>query len=391
MSGSANPPQRYSLKALDGLRQRLFSSWPSALATLVILYLAVRLVPPLLDWALVRAVWSPQRATLCRAPGHGACWAFVADKYRFILFGTYPVEQRWRPAIVIVLLLGLFACTAWRPGFKVQGSKFKVPSARSNGKLGRLAVLSLAGLVVIPSLMWGGVLGLSYVENERWGGLALTLLLATIGLVVAFPLGVLLALGRRSELPLVRWLFIAYIELIRGVPLISVLFMASVLLPLFLPNGVAIDKLLRAQLAMILFAAAYLAEVVRGGLQAIPRQQEEAALALGLGYWQRAGYITLPQALRISIPPLVNTFIGFFKDTSLVVIIGLFDFLTTIKVSLSEPAWSGFGVEAYLFAALGYFAFCYPMSRYSRGLEAVQSSGFRVQRLGEPTGSDVEL
>ena len=391
MSGSANPPQRYTAKALDGLRQRLFSSWPSALATLVILYLALRLVPPLLDWALVRAVWSPQHATLCRAPGHGACWAFVADKYRFILFGTYPVEQQWRPALVIALMLVLYAYSAWRPGFKVQGggafkvqgSKFKVPSARSNGKLGRLAVLSLAGLVVIAVLMWGGVFGLSYVENERWGGLTLTLLLATIGLVVAFPLGVLLALGRRSELPLVRWLSIAYIELIRGVPLISVLFMASVLLPLFLPTGVTIDKLLRAQLAMILFAAAYLAEVVRGGLQAIPRQQEEAALALGLGYWQRAGYITLPQALRISIPPLVNTFIGFFKDTSLVVIIGLFDFLTTIKVSLSEPAWSGFGVEAYLFAALGYFAFCYPMSRYSRALEAngpfkVQGSKFNV-------------
>ncbi|MBM4299819.1 MAG: amino acid ABC transporter permease, partial [Deltaproteobacteria bacterium] len=193
-----------------------------------------------------------------------------------------------------------------------------------------------------------------------------------------FPLGVLLALGRRSELPLIRWFAISYIELIRGVPLISVLFMASVMLPLFLPTGMSIDKLLRAQLAMILFAAAYLAEVVRGGLQAVPRQQEEAALALGHSYWQRTGYIVLPQALRIAIPPLVNTFIGFFKDTSLVVIIGLFDFLTTIKVALSEPAWSGFGVEAYLFAAFGYFVFCLPMSRFSRRLEAGGGSGFRV-------------
>ena len=175
----------------------------------------------------------------------------------------------------------------------------------------------------------------------------------------------------------------AYIELIRGVPLISVLFMASVMLPLFLPQGVSIDKLLRAQLAMILFAAAYLAEVVRGGLQAIPRQQEEAALALGHGYWQRAWYVTLPQALTIAIPPLVNTFIGFFKDTSLVVIIGLFDFLTTIKVSLSEPAWTGFGVEAYLFAALGYFLFCYPMSRYCQRLERRGAPGRGFARITE--------
>jgi general L-amino acid transport system permease protein len=229
--------------------------------------------------------------------------------------------------------------------------------------------LWLAGLAAAALLMRGGVFGLSAVETERWGGLTLTLLIATVGAGLAFPLSILLALGRRSQLPVVRWFSIAYIELIRGVPLISVLFMASVMLPLFLPAGVSIDKLLRAELAMILFAAAYLAEVVRGGLQAIPREQEEAAAALGHGYWQRIWYVVLPQALRISIPPLVNTFIGFFKDTSLVVIIGLFDFLTTIKVSLAEPQWTGFGVEAYLFAAVGYFLFCYPMSRFSQRLE----------------------
>ena len=231
--------------------------------------------------------------------------------------------------------------------------------------------------------MWGGIFGLAYVENERWGGLTLTLLLSTFGIALAFPLSILLALGRRSEMPLVRWFSIGYIELIRGVPLISVLFMASVMLPLFLPPGVSIDKLLRAQLAMILFAAAYLAEVIRGGFQAIPPQQEEAALATGLGYWQRVRYVTLPQALHVAIPPLVNTFIGFFKDTSLVVIIGLFDFLTTIKVSLSEPAWSGFGIEAYLFAALGYFVFCYPMSRYSQALERQTAHGTGLRALRE--------
>ena len=358
----ATPP---TPSALHWLSARLFSSWPSALATLVILYLAWNVLPPLIDWALLRAVWSPHNAALCRdAVGQGACWAFVADKYRFILFGTFPADEHWRPAVTILLLLALYAVSA-----------FQVV------RRARLIAVWIAGLATIGALMWGGLFGLSYVENERWGGLTLTLLLSTVGIAGAFPLSILLALGRRSEMPMIRWLAIAYIELIRGVPLISVLFMASVMLPLFLPQGVSIDKLLRAQVAMILFAAAYLAEVVRGGLQAIPRQQEEAALALGHSYWQRTWYITLPQALRIAIPPLVNTFIGFFKDTSLVVIIGLFDFLTTIKVSLSEPAWTGFGVEAYLFTALGYFLFCYPMSRYSQTLE--RDAGRRIQTLRE--------
>ena len=338
---------------LNWTRAKLFSSWTNTLTTLMILYLAWQFIPALINWALVNAVWSPVNASECRdAARQGACWAFVADKYRFILFGTFPADQQWRPAIVILLLLALYALSAW-------------PIVRR----ARLVAIWLIGLGTIGLLMWGGMFGLTYVENERWGGLTLTLLLSTFGIAFAFPLSILLALGRRSELRLIRWFSIGYIELIRGVPLISVLFMASVMLPLFLPAGVSIDKLLRAQLAMILFAAAYLAEVVRGGLQAIPRQQEEAALALGHGYWQRTWYITLPQALRIAIPPLVNTFIGFFKDTSLVVIIGLFDFLTTIKVALSEPRWTGFGVEAYLFAALGYFLFCYPMSRYSQTLE----------------------
>ena len=355
-----NPmPHAQDLGIVNWLRSRFFSNWLSAAATLTTVYVAWKIVPPLLDWALIQAVWSPESPGVCRETvGVGACWAFVAEKYRFILFGTFPAGEQWRPALVIVILIGLYAVSAARY-LRVAG----------------LLVLWLAGLAIIGALMWGGIAGLSYVENERWGGLTLTLLLSTAGLAFAFPLAIVLALARRSSLPVLRWLAIAYIELIRGVPLVSVLFMASVMLPLFLPAGVSIDKLLRAQLAMICFAAAYLAEVVRGGLQAIPRQQEEAAQALGLNYWQRTWFVILPQALRIAIPPLVNTFIGFFKDTSLVVVIGLFDFLTTIKVSLSEPAWTGFGVEAYLFAAAGYFLFCYPMSRYSRGLEQRVPSG----------------
>src|SRR6185369_15552893 len=212
-----------------------------------------------------------------------------------------------------------------------------------------LVLIWVAGLSAIGVLMWGGLAGLPYVESERWGGLILTLLLATFGLAFAFPLAVLLALGRRSRVPAIQALCVAYIELIRGVPLISLLFMASVMVPLFLPPGLSIDKLLRAQLALVLFAAAYLAEVVRGGLQAIPREQYEAADALGLTYWQRTRAVVLPQALKIALPPLVGTFIGFFKSTSLVVVIGLFDFLSTVKVSLNDPKWTGFGVEAYLF------------------------------------------
>jgi general L-amino acid transport system permease protein len=224
-------------------------------------------------------------------------------------------------------------------------------------------------LTAIGILMWGGVFGLTYVPQERWGGLPITLILSTFGLALAFPLAILVALGRRSRLPAIRVLCIMYVELIRGVPLISLLFMASVMFPLFLPEGMNIDKLLRAQIAITLFAGAYLAEVVRGGLQALPRGQYEAAEALGLSYWQKTGFIILPQALRLVIPPLVNTFIGFFKDTSLVLIIGIFDLLTAGKTAIVEPAWQGFGVEVYVAIGLIYFIFCFAMSKYSQDLE----------------------
>jgi len=328
---------------------RRFFSWNSLL-TLGIAVVLLKVVISFVDWAFVDAVWRPDTKA-CRAAA-GACWDFIADKHRFILFGTYPFEEHWRPAIATVLLVALWVLSAWRYFWKP-----------------RLIVIWAVGLTLIGILMWGGVFGLRAVENERWGGLILTLILFTFGVAFAFPLSILLALARRSSLPAIRALAVGYIELVRGVPLISLLFMASVMLPLFLPEGVSIDKLLRAQIALILFAAAYLAEVVRGGLQAIPKDQYEAADALGLTYWQRTRAVVLPQALRIAVPPLVSTFIGFFKNTSLVVVIGLFDFLSTVKVSLNEPAWTGFGVEAYLFTALVYFVFCYAMSLYSRGLE----------------------
>jgi general L-amino acid transport system permease protein len=239
----------------------------------------------------------------------------------------------------------------------------------------KLAIIWTVGLTAVAVLMWGGVLGLTYVENARWGGLPLTLILSTFGIAFAFPIGVLLALGRRSKMPAIKALCVVYIELIRGVPLISLLFMSSVMLPLFLPEGFSIDKLLRAQIAIIMFAAAYIAETVRGGLQAIPKGQYEGADSLGLSYWQQMRKIILPQALKIVIPPLVSIFIALFKDTSLVVIIGIFDLTLAAKAALSDAAWRGFGVEAYLFISLIYFVFCFSMSKYSQALEKRLATG----------------
>jgi general L-amino acid transport system permease protein len=331
-------------------RDNLFSSWANGIVTVVLGLVLAKLALSFLEWAVLDAVWRPDPKA-CRA-AHGACWGLIAEKHRFILFGTYPYEQQWRPGVAALVLLFLWAFSLFRHNWR--------PS---------LAIYWVVGLTAIGILMWGGVPGLPYVDDGRWGGLVLTLLLATFGMGLAFPLAVLLALGRRSKMNVIQGLCVAYIELIRGVPLISLLFMASIMLPLFLPDGVSIDKLLRAEIALILFAAAYLAEVVRGGLQAVSKEQYEMADALGFGVRQKYLFIILPQALRIAVPPLVNTFIGLFKDTSLVAIIGVFDLLSAVKTALGEPAWSGFGVEAYLFAALVYFVFCFSMSRYSRRLE----------------------
>ncbi|MGG5820146.1 amino acid ABC transporter permease [Falsiroseomonas sp. HW251] len=341
------------------MRQNLFGSWLSTAVTLLLGYLIVRWTIGFVEWAFVNAVWSvpqvngqPQTQTCRDMKGVGACWAVISEKHRFILFGTYPYEQHWRPALVCLLFVGLYIVSAMRRFWNWT-----------------LVPIWVVTLTVIGILMWGGILGLPYVPQERWGGLPITLILSTFGLALAFPLAVLVALGRRSKLPAIKVLCVLYVELIRGVPLISLLFMASVMFPLFLPEGMNIDKLLRAQLAITLFAGAYLAEVVRAGLQTLPRGQYEAAEALGLSYWQKTGLIILPQALRLVIPPLVNTFIGFFKDTSLVLIIGLFDLLTAGKTAIVEPAWQGFGVEVYVTVGIIYLCFCFAMSKYSQGLE----------------------
>src|SRR5229473_374712 len=315
------PPPPGTAGLIGWLRANLFSSvFNSILTLLAVAFLAVT-IPPVIRWALLDAVWTAPNSRACR--GAGACWAFIHEKLRFILFGTYPYEEHWRPLFVVLIFIALIVASCDR---------------RLWGR--RLVLVWLAGLAAVGVLMWGGILGLSYVGNELWSGLPLTLILAVVGMAFAFPLAILLAL--------------------------------------FLPAGMTIDKLLRAQVAIILFAAAYLAEVVRGGLQAIPKGQIEAADALGLGYWPRTRLIVLPQALALVIPPLVNTFIGTFKDTTLVIIIGLFDLLGTINASLNDANWRGTSVEAYVFAAAIYFCFCFFMSRYSQMLEREFNKGRRV-------------
>lgn len=350
------PPQ--SSGVFSWLRANLFNSVFNSILTLLAVALIAVAVPPIVRWGLIDAIWTAPSGQACH--GDGACWAFIGEKIRFILFGRYPADQDWRQIVVVAIFLSMILAACDR---------------RLRGR--RLATLWFVGLSAVGFLMWGGMLGLRYVETALWSGLPLTLILAIVGMLFGFPLGVLLALGRRSKLPAVRTICIGYIELVRGVPLITVLFMASLMLPLFLPAGVTVDKLLRAQIAFILFAAAYLAEVVRGGLQAIPKGQIEAADTLGLSYIQRTRLIVLPQALAMVIPPLVNTFIGMFKDTSLVIIVSLFDLLGATEFALSDANWQGFYVEAYLFIAVIYWCFCFFMSRYSQMLEREFNRGKR--------------
>jgi general L-amino acid transport system permease protein len=336
-------------RTIGWLRANLFASISSSIVTLLLFFVLAKAFVGLAQWGFLNAVWSVPGSdtSACRAVrGLGACWAVIPEKLRFILFGTYPFDQQWRPALAMLAFIALFYVSSRRQWWRKE-----------------LVLVWATALTLIGILMWGGIPGMPFVSQDRWGGLPVTLILATFGLAFGFPLGIVVALGRRSKLPAIRSLSVLYVELIRGVPLISLLFMASVMFPLFMPDGVNVDKLLRAQVAFVLFAGAYLAEVIRGGLQAVPRGQHDAADALGLSYWKKNGLIILPQAIRHVIPPLVNTFIAFFKDTSLVLIIGIFDLLTTAKTAIIDPAWQSFSVEVYLFVALIYFAFCFAMSR----------------------------
>jgi general L-amino acid transport system permease protein len=413
------PPPVSEAGIIGWLRHNLFSTWYNSLATLIIMYLAWLSIPPAIDWLLISSVWEANDYKECRAGGSGACWGMIDKRFNLFMYGFFKADQFWRPnlALIVFMVAMLPVLFDKLPGRKicvpflifgfpalavalirgpVEMSSFQTPVGIAvwvamfaaavffghRGATRANAIMSGAGysaayiIVFIVFISWG--LGLEKIETDSYGGLLLTLILAGVGIAVALPLGILLALGRRANsMPLIQILCIGFIEIIRSVPLISVLFMAQFMLPLFLPEGVKFDNVMRALVGFSLFAAAYMAEVVRGGLQAIPKGQFEAADSLGLNFYLNMRLIVLPQALKIVIPGIVSTFIGLFKDTSLVSIIGLADLLLVAKQSYTDSNWLGLEHTAYVFIAIIYFIICFSMSRYSMYLERKLHTGHK--------------
>jgi general L-amino acid transport system permease protein len=354
------PPPGKVFGPMAWMRNNLFDGWFNTVLTLVAVYLIYLIIPPLLEWAIFKASWVGTTQADCSK--EGACWVFIIQRFGQFMYGYYPAEFRWRVDLTVWL-----AIIGVAPLFIA-----KVPKKGYYG-LGFIILYP----IIAYFLLHGGAFGLENVATSQWGGLMLTLVIAVVGIAGALPLGILLALGRRSNMPAVKVVCVTFIEFWRGVPLITVLFMSSVMLPLFLPEGMNFDKLLRALIGVILFQSAYVAEVVRGGMQAIPKGQYEAAAAMALGYWRTMGLVILPQALKMVIPGLVNTLIALFKDTSLVIIIGLFDLLNSVKQASADPKWLGMATEGYVFAALVFWIFCFGMSRYSQYLERKLDTGHK--------------
>lgn len=353
------PPPVDSVGAVAWVKQNLFSSPLNVFLTLFSFYILYLLVPPAVEWGIVNATWEGASKADCTAGG--ACWAFIRVYFEQFMYGLYPETEYWRinfAAILIVILVGMYTIKAVNK-----------------------AILTIAIIFVYPVIAYflfaGGIFGLEVVETSKWGGLFLTVLLGVIGIVASFPLGVLLALGRRSDMPVAKSVCVVFIETIRAVPLITILFMASVMIPLFLPEGLNFNKLLRVLIGITLFSAAYMAEVIRGGLQAIPKGQYEAADAMGLTYWQSMILVILPQALKLVIPGIVNTFIGLFKDTTLVYIVGMFDLLGRIQAANHDANWLGTTIEGYAFAGFVYWVCCFGMSRYSMSVERKLDTGHK--------------
>jgi general L-amino acid transport system permease protein len=374
MSASSNPsafvrrdtiPQAPAPASVHGpiawVRENLFSGPLNTLMTLGALFLVYWILPGIIQFFLIDAVWTGADRDACLADKVGrpvgACWAYVADRYSYFIYGSYPLPQRWRVDVVFVLFAVGIVWLLWQ----------KIPYRAAGAAYFFIVFPIIAYFLLVGSTP----LGLPYVDTSLWGGILVTLTISAVGIVFSLPLGVLLALGRRSKLPIVRMSSIVFIEFVRGVPLITVLFMANTMLPLFVPQEWSPDRFLRPLIGVALFAAAYMAEVVRGGLQAMPKGQYEGAMSLGLGYWRMMRLIILPQALRIVIPGIVNTFIGLFKDTTLVTIVGIFDFLRTIEATLVDPTWATptTRTTGYAFAAIFYFLCCWGMSRYSLSIE----------------------
>lgn len=357
-------PPRSEVGITGWLRKNLFSSWSNGVLTVVGLWLVYRVCQGVLDWAVFSAVWSGRDGTVCQNADVGACWPFVSAKFGQFMYGRYPDAERWRVLLTYAISVAT-AAALMIPG--IPGKKWS----------------ALFGIFALPVLCWallyGGVFGFPVVATEYWGGLLITMVVATVGIAGSFPIGIVLALGRRSQMPIARWASIFFIEVVRAVPLISILFMSSVMLPLFLPEGVSFDKLLRALVGVMFFSGAYMAETIRGGLQAIPRGQYEAADSLGLSFPQKMGLIVLPQALKLVIPGIVNSFVGLAKDTSLVLIIGIFDLLGVVQAGLSDAKWfaPGTAMTGYVFAAAIFWVICFGISRYSAWLELRLSAGER--------------
>jgi general L-amino acid transport system permease protein len=346
------------------MRERFAPTPISGVGTVIIGALLVWAVWTILQWAVFSAVWSAENREPCNVAGAGACWPFVKAKALQWVYGFYPIEERWR-ANVVFLLGGLSMLGLLVP---------RIPYKGWNALF-----FFIAYPIISYVLLTGGRFGLVPVGTEQWGGLLVTLIVAVTGIVASVPLGILLALGRRSEMPVVRTLCTAFIEIVRGVPLITVLFMASVMFPLFMPPGINPDKLLKALIGVALFSAAYMAETVRGGLQAIPKGQYEASMAVGLSYWRTMLLVVMPQALKIVIPGIVNSFISLFKDTSLVSIIGIFDLFNIVQSGFNDATWASAqtGNTGYFALALIYWAFCFAMSRYSQYIERRLNTGYK--------------
>ena len=344
------PAPRRTVGMLGWLRSNLFNGWFNSLITVIALGFLWQTVPPLLSWAIFDAIWIGG-SSACPAGYEGACWVFIFNKFRVLMVGLYPGEFLWRPILagLIFIVIAIIAFLHL---------------------LSPKKLIAFWVLIALPVywLIAGGI-GLERVDQSLWGGLMLSLGLAVIGIMISLPLGILLALGRRSNFAIIRAISVGIIEPVRGVPLITILFMASVMMPLFLPVGLNINNLLRVQIGIIIFSAAYIAEVVRGGLQAIPLGQYDAAKSLGLNYWKTTALVVLPQALRHVIPSLIGRCIALFKDTTLVIIVGLLDFLGMVKASAQDPEWLGHDAEAYVFCALVFWIICFSMSRYGRSLE----------------------
>ncbi|MBZ9868046.1 amino acid ABC transporter permease [Mesorhizobium sp. CA15] len=369
----AQPAPPTERGAYAWVRKNLVGSVGDTVLTILGIAIVLWILPQVISWAFLNAQWTGPDRTVCTTVTQGgiqpdgwtgACWAFVNAKFGQFMFGTYPIEERWRPILVAILFVALLV-------------PMLIPRVPRKGLNAVLLFVALP--IVAFFLLLGGVFGLPVVETSRWGGLLVTLSLSFVGIAVSLPLGIVLALGRRSKMPIIKWLCIVFIETVRGIPLITVLFFASVMLPLFLPAGVTFDKYLRALIGVSLFAAAYMAEVIRGGLQAIPKGQYEGADSLGLGYWQKMSLIVLPQALKLVIPGIVNTFIGMFKDTSLVLIISMFDLLGVVKQNFADANWATpqTARSGLIFAAFVFWLFCFGMSRYSMYTERRLDTGYK--------------